>query len=56
MFELLIIVMLKKDIQVVSFEVEVCPLVSEIENLKEEFKVNEIVDVSCEYKNKKISF
>jgi len=56
MFELIIIVILNKNIQVASFEVEACPLVSEIESLKEEFKVNEIVYVSCDYKNKKVSF
>jgi|TARA_R110000803_G_scaffold48570_2_gene100983 hypothetical protein len=56
MFELIIIVMLQGNVQVASFKVEACPLVSEIESLKEEFKVNEIVYVSCNYKNKKVSF
>jgi peroxiredoxin family protein len=56
MFELVIIVMLQGDVQVASFKLEACPLVSEIEGLKEEFKINEIVYVSCNYQNKKVSF
>ena len=56
MFELIIIVMLQGNVQVASFKVEACPLVSEIEGLKEEFKINEIVYVSCNYQNKKVSF